>query len=50
MSSIITSKLTLSGTGITSDALSIIQSADIVITTPAVESGTYRFRRSFSKY
>lgn len=40
MSSIITSKLTLSGTGITSDALLIIQSADLVITTPAIESGT----------
>ena len=38
--STITSKLTLSGTGVTSDALSITQSSTFNVTLPAVESGT----------
>ena len=38
--STITSKLTLSGTGVTSDALSITQSSTFNVTLPAIESGT----------
>lgn len=36
----ITSSLTLKGTGVTSDALSIAQSSTFNVTLPAVESGT----------
>ena len=38
--STITSKLTLSGTGVTSDVLSITQSSTFNVTLPAIESGT----------
>ena len=38
--STITSKLTLSGTGVTSDVLSITQSSTFNVTLPARESGT----------